>query len=102
MPLATGADLTTLHSHSFIISYQANRQKFIDLGNIVYHTLSHHGGHVPTQAAMEAPLKAALLNATFFQNLCAAKHFALPKFYPAFASALARYTLDNEWSVNIP
>ena len=102
MPLTTATDLRTLHSHSFIISYQANRQKFIDLGKIVYQTLSKHGGHVVTQAAMEAPLKAALLNALFFQKICAAKYFALPKFYPAFASSLARHTLDNEWSVNIP
>ena len=102
MPLTTAANLTTLHSHSFITSYQANHQKFVALGKIVYQTLFQHGGHVPTQAAMEAALEAALLNAIFFKKLCAAKPFALPKFYPAFASALARYTLDNEWNENIP
>ena len=101
MALTTAADLRTLSSHSFILAYQANSQKFIDLGKVVYQTLSTHGGHVPTQAAMEAPLALALQGATFFQKLCASRHFALPKFYLTYASALARYTLDNEWGVII-
>ena len=101
MALTTAADLITLRSHSFILAYQANSQKFIDLGKDVYKMLSLHGGRVPTQADMEEHLAAALLNVTFFQKLCAARRFSLPKFYPAYALALARYTLDKEWGVVI-
>lgn len=101
MTLTTAADMATLSSRSFLTDYASNQAKFIALGKHVYQSLAAKGP-APAKADMETPLDVFLQGATFFNTLCASKRYANPIFYPTFSLALARYTLDQEWGINIP
>jgi hypothetical protein len=75
-----------------------NKQRFVGVGKIVYQALLTYGQSTPGQVDVEKPLGVALQSAAVFKVVCAAKRHANPVFYPTFASALARYIIDNDWS----
>jgi hypothetical protein len=80
------------------MDYAKNKQQFVGVGKIVYQALLTHGGSAPGQIDMAQPLGVALQSAAVFKTVCAAKPHASPVFYPTFASALARYMIDKDWS----
>lgn len=101
MPLTTAMDLAILSSWNWVRDYARTRNKtaFIQVGKIVYQTLTPHGGSPPSGPnAVEQPLSTALRVANIFKILCQAKPHANPTFYPIFAESLTRYILDNEWN----
>ena len=95
----TTQDRLTLQTRSFLKDYGNNNSQFIEVGKIVYQTLLTYGGTAPVASDVERPLAIALQSTTLFKTLCAAKPHANPKFYPAFAEALARYMLYDAWHV---
>lgn len=99
MALTTAQDLLTLSSWNWLRDYSKNRQAFIDIGKIVYQSLTAYSPSYPSGPnVLEPPLTAALRVANIFRILCQSRPFARPSLYPCFASALARYILDNEWA----
>ena len=97
MALTTASNWNTLNGRSFLTDYTAYKTELVEVGKIAYQALSTFGGSPPSEADMERPLATALQSTTLFNNLCAAKPHASPMHYPAFAEALARYMLDNDW-----
>ena len=98
MALTTASNLKTLQGRSFLTDYTAYKTELVEVGKIAYQTLATHLGSPPSDVDMERPLVTALQSTALFNNLCAAKPHASPMHYPAFAEALARYLLDNDWS----
>jgi hypothetical protein len=99
MALTTAQDLATLHSWNFLTDYPRHRAAFLDVAKAAYRALRTFSGAPPSGPIdLEAPLAAALQVTHVFKTLCAAKPHARPSLYPVFASALARYILDREWS----
>lgn len=99
MPLTTSVDIAILKSWNLHRDYLNNKQTFIDVGRIVYQTLTKHSVAAPHGPhEMEDPLLYALIAYSPFKILCHSKRHASPTFHIAFARALARYMLDNEWS----
>ena len=98
MPLATAQDITTLNSWGFRDSYNKNRNNFIDVVRIVYRTLTEHTGRPPNNPGdIVNILATSLQSSNIFLRMVSRSPYMSPILYPAIASAMARYILDDAW-----
>lgn len=98
MALLTPQDQQTLSSWSFLTDYQNHRVELVDVARNVYRTVSVIYGTSPRQVDCEDALAASLLGTSLFTAILTRKRHAPPSLHSAFARAMARYLLDNDWN----
>jgi hypothetical protein len=92
-------DEAVLESWSILSNYRSNREELLTTAKAVYRTAQCVSE--PMSQDMEPLLTEALLVSGVFKTICASKRHANPALYPAFARALARYMLQQEWDTII-
>lgn len=98
MALLTNQDHQTLSSWNFLTDYRNNRADLLDIARSVFRTVKLIYNSTPLVVDCEDALTASLLGTSLFTDILKRKRHAGPHLYPAFASAMARYLLDNDWS----
>jgi hypothetical protein len=98
MSLLTAFDHQLLQSWNFYLDYPAYQPLFLQFARVTYKSMANHGMYPPQPAQLERMFRSSLLASQAFANyMNAKKSHMLSGIWPAFALAVVRFVIDNEW-----
>ena len=100
MSFATQQDRGNLASQNLWSDYQSQKQDFIALAKIVYTAIEGKMGSAPSEADILNGLAKAILDRSVtYAAMLRRRRFMNTSLYSAYADALARVLLDDEWAI---
>jgi hypothetical protein len=100
MALATTQDRQSLQSQNLFSDYQNNKTHFVDLAKVVYTAIEGKMGSAPNETDILTGLVKTIRERSItFAAMLKRRPFMNTSLYGAYADALARVLLDDEWTV---